>query len=346
LQHLRIDGSLGEGGGQILRSAVSFSAIIGLPVEVVNIRAGRPNPGLRPQHLSAVKAVADLFSAKVENLKIGSDWIRFAPTRFSGASARIDIGTAGSIPMVLLTVIPAVSLSGTGVDIEIAGGTDVKASPTIDYLRHVVAAAFRIIGIRFDIEVIKRGYYPKGGGLVRAEISSCKSPETVDLLNIRSLEPKVASVCSSLPKHVAERQISSALIWLEKSGVKCNSYSASFESSLSPGSSALVYSVSDFGPYIGGDSIGEIGKRAEDVGQEAAQRFLESHLAGMAVDPFLSDMLVIPLALSRGRSRFRVDRVTAHLETNLVVASKMVGCSYKINRAEKGYIVEIEGARI
>jgi RNA 3'-terminal phosphate cyclase (ATP) len=334
---IKIDGSQGEGGGQILRTAISLSAITGGPVEVTGIRAGRPNPGLRPQHASAVKAVADLFHADVENLQVGSEWVRFSPKKFEGGEAKVDVGTAGSISLLLMTVIPAVALSNNSLQIEVIGGTDVRASPTTDYLRHVVAPAYRSIGIKFDIEVLKRGYYPKGGGVVRASIEACKSPGTMELLNARATEPKIASVCGQLPKHVAERQISSALLALEKKGVRCNNYSASFESSLSPGTSILVYSASDFGPFVGGDSIGELGKRAEVVGAEAAERYLRGSAA--PVDPFLADMLVLPLALAKGRSRYRSAEVTEHLRTNLQVASQMTGCKYSIDQD----IVTIEG---
>jgi RNA 3'-terminal phosphate cyclase (ATP) len=169
LHFITIDGSYDEGGEQIVRSAVSQSAITGKPIQIVNIRAKRDNPGLHAQHLSAVKAVADLFHAKAENLKVGADWIRFMPSNYSPSHSdscfldnntyslninssspdtfeygmtNIDIGTAGSIPLVLLTIIPAISLSGINHSLQIIGGTDVRYSLTIDYLRYVVRELF------------------------------------------------------------------------------------------------------------------------------------------------------------------------------------------------------------
>jgi RNA 3'-terminal phosphate cyclase (ATP) len=341
---LKIDGSQGEGGGQILRTSVTLSAITGTPVEITSIRSRRPNPGLRPSHLAAIKILADLFQAKTENLKVGADWVRFEPSgRFEGGTQKVDIGTAGSIPLTLMAVVPAVSLSDNELEIEITGGTDVKASPTIDYVRYVVAEVFRSIGIKFSVDVVRRGYYPKGGGIARAVIKPCKSPSPSEFLNGRYVEPKITSVCSELPKHVAERQIAAALVALEKVGIKCGTYSASYESALSPGTSIVVYSVSDFGgPYIGGDSIGEIGKRAEVVGQEAADRFTESTIAGAAIDPFLADMLVLPLCIAKGRSAYRTARATEHLRTNLQVAGALTGCKSEIRPAESGHLVTIE----
>ena len=341
---IKIDGSQGEGGGQILRTAISLSAITGRPIEVSNIRANRTNPGLRPQHMAGIRIIADLFHAKSENLKVGAEWIRFSPSdKFEGGSIKFDIGTAGSIPLILMTVVPAVSLSNNSLQIEVTGGTDVKASPTIDYIKHIVAKSYLSIGPKFSVDVLKRGYYPKGGGIVQCTIKPCKTPGTIELLATEYLEPKIISVCSQLPIHVAKRQISSALIALEKKDIRCSNYTASIETSISPGSSILVYSASDFGLYVGGDSIGELGKRAEAVGNEAAMRFLDSTLAQATVDPFLADMLVLPLALSKGRSRYRVGRVTQHLLTNLHVVSQMIGCKYSIEQQGGSYIVMIEG---
>ena len=345
---VKIDGSQGEGGGQILRTAISLSAITGKPIEVSNIRANRTNPGLRPQHMAGIRIIADLFHAKSENLKVGAEWIRFSPSdKFEGGSIKFDIGTAGSIPLILMTVVPAVSLSNNSLQIEVTGGTDVKASPTIDYIKHIVAKSYLSIGPKFSVDVLKRGYYPKGGGVVRCTIKPCKTPGTIELLATEYLEPKIISVCSQLPIHVAKRQISSALIALEKKDIRCSNYTASIETSISPGSSILVYSASDFGLYVGGDSIGELGKRAEAVGTEAAMRFLDSTLAQATVDPFLADMLVLPLALSKGRSRYRVGRVTQHLLTNLHVVSQVIGCKYSIEQEQQqqggSYIVMIEG---
>jgi RNA 3'-terminal phosphate cyclase (ATP) len=341
---VRIDGSEGEGGGQILRTAISLSAITGKPVEVINIRANRVNPGLRPQHIAGIKIIAELFHGQFDNLKVGAEWIRFSPSdRFEGGSVKFDIGTAGSIPLTLMTVVPAVSLSNNSLQIEITGGTDVKASPTIDYIKHVVAKSYLSIGLKFSVDVLKRGYYPNGGGIVQSTINPCRRPNTIEFLASRHIEPKIISVCSQLPVHVAKRQVSSALVALEKKDIRCSNYTASIESANSPGSSILVYCASDQGMYVGGDSIGELGKRAESVGLEAAERFFESILAQATIDPFLADMLIVPLALSKGRSRYRIARVTSHLLTNLRVVSDIIGCKYNIHNHGENNIVMIEG---
>ncbi|MGH9922035.1 MAG: RNA 3'-terminal phosphate cyclase, partial [Nitrososphaerales archaeon] len=145
MDFIRIDGSYGEGGGQILRTSIALSAITNKPVEVFNIRAKRDNNGLRPQHATAIKAVASLCDADVENLNIGSSMIRFSPKEMHGGSMKMDVGTAGSITMILQAIIPAVSLAGKRADIELVGGTDVRWSPTFDYMRYVVRAAYKML---------------------------------------------------------------------------------------------------------------------------------------------------------------------------------------------------------
>jgi RNA 3'-terminal phosphate cyclase (ATP) len=343
---IEIDGSYGEGGGQILRTSISLSAITGKAVQIRNIRANRDKPGLRPQHMVAVRVLADLFQAKVENLRLGAEWIRFSPEpdKFDGSITRVDIGTAGSITMVLQTVIPSVALAGKSLNIRIIGGTDVRMSPTTDYIRYILHAAYQRLGIEFNIEVLKRGYYPKGGGIIDAKVNACSRPGSLDMLNSRRIDPKITSVCCCLPKEVSERQISSAILKLEKNEVRCNNYSSSFESSASPGSSILVYSESNFGPYIGGDSIGERGKRSEKIGEEASARFLDNYQADVPIDFFLADMLLVPLSLAQGKSRYRVGKVTEHLKTNLRIVSQIAACKYHILPAEKSHIITIEGA--
>ena len=366
---LTIDGSHGEGGGQIVRTAVTLSAIAGKPIRIINIRAKRQIPGLHPQHVAAVKAVADLFCANTENLRAGADWIKFIPTsseagNFEYGVTKIDIGTAGSIPLVLLTIIPAISISGKSHSLQVIGGTDVRFSPTIDYLRYVVREAYGSLGIRFSLDVCRRGYYPTGGGIADVEISAY-NPSSDKPLNLAEgtinditekeasvspLEVRIANVCCKLPRHVAERQISSAISTLEKNGVNISNPQTHTEMSLSPGTSILIYGASRNNHdcrYIGGDSIGERGKRAESVGIEASQKFLQAYLQHAQVDSFLADMLVVPLGLIKVDSRFRVAKVTEHLKTNLYIASQIVpGFRYHIESAAErqraGYIVTIE----
>lgn len=344
---LKIDGSFGEGGGQILRSAISLSVLLKKPVEIFNIRSKRPNPGLRPQHIHSVRALTRIFNAKVENLSIGNKSIKFIPNTHNNdldiSDIDIDIGTAGSISMILQTIIPSVSLSKKKMKIKIIGGTDVMASPTIDYMKYVVSEMYKSIGINFTIDIVRRGYYPKGGGIVYVEISPCNNLGLINLIKPRISEPRIVGVCSRLPRNVLDRQVSTALLYLEKNGYRCNHYIASVENSLSPGSSLLVYTKSDIGQYIGGDAVGQKNKTAEEVGKEAVSKFLSNYNKKVPIDHYLADMIVIPACLAKGNSKFMTGRITEHLKTNLYIVSKMMDCKYSITPIKENYIVNIDG---
>lgn len=339
-----IDGAYGEGGGQILRSAVALSAITNTPIEIRNIRAKRDKPGLRPQHVASIDILAKLSNAEVYNLSIGSDNIRFIPKRINGGKIKFDIGSAGSIPLLLQTVIPAISLSSNHAELELIGGTDVKWSPTIDYVRFVYREAYKSIGIEFDLDVIRRGYYPKGGGIVRCIIKPAKLRSIQFTSKVR--EPKMISVCSMLPKHVAERQIAAALARLEREHIGCSSCTISIEQASSPGSSILVYSINEYGGFIGGDSIGERGKSAESIGYNAAENFLKPYTSNASIDKHLADMLILPLSLCDDTSLFIVDEITMHLETNLYIVKQITGCDYTIKKDGSNYLVTINPNRV
>ncbi|MAH21237.1 RNA 3'-phosphate cyclase [Candidatus Bathyarchaeota archaeon] len=327
---IEVDGSVGEGGGQVLRTAVTMSAILGVPVHVNNIRFGRNPPGLRNQHISAIKCVAMLCNANVENLHIGSNSISFFPKNIESAEIKLDVGTAGSITLVLQSAIPVATYADKDVKLEIVGGTDVNWSPTADYFERIVRPAYRGLGISFEMEIVRRGYYPQGCGIMRIVVH----PSRIHTINLNSTikpEPKVISVCSQLPKAVAERQLSSAADYLRDQGMEVGSSVVQVSEANSPGSSILVYnSTNENGPFIGTDALGEKGKLAEQVGFEAGASFAREYKTGANVDSHLGDMLVTPLSLAKGISSYKVPFITPHLVTNLYVASLLSGSRYRI----------------
>ncbi|MEJ2260163.1 MAG: RNA 3'-terminal phosphate cyclase, partial [Nitrosopumilaceae archaeon] len=170
MEFLEIDGSFGEGGGQIVRTAITLSCILHKPVIVKNIRKGRKNPGLKPQHLMALKILRKICDAKIENLKVGSTSLQFSPNKVKSIELNEDVGTAGSIPLIFQVLIPLVAISKKRLKLSIKGGTDVLWSPTIDYTRFILKDVYSRMGINFSINVIKRGYYPRGGGLIKLEV--------------------------------------------------------------------------------------------------------------------------------------------------------------------------------
>jgi RNA 3'-phosphate cyclase len=337
-----VDGSYGEGGGQILRTAAAFSVVTGVPVHLTNIRAGRDRPGLRPQHVSALRVLAAISGGSLKGADLGSPEVLFAPGRPREEKVRIDMGTAASITLALQAIIPAASLSGSALEVELVGGTDVPWSPTLDYLVGVVGPALASVGIRFSIEVLRRGYYPRGGGRVKCEIEGCVRPSPLELPPVSGVPaPFAASVCGALPAHVANRQKEAAESELVALGFAPGAGSAVSLDADSPGSSVLVSSIGE-SVFIGGDAIGAKGVRAEEVGRSAARRFVEAAASGAATDGFLADSLAPLLAFASSPSRLSVDKVTPHLETSMHVASLFTGCAYRFERLERLSMVYVE----
>lgn len=325
-----IDGSMGEGGGQILRTAVALSTILGVPVRIYNIRAKRKNPGLRPQHLTAVKAVAQLSGAKVEGARVGSMELTFTPGRIRGGSYRFDVGTAGSVSLVLQALLPVLAYAPEPVDLTITGGTDVPMAPTIDYIRYVLSWFLGVVGYGVNIEVKRRGHYPRGGGIVRVRVNNppggfkpFKIVERGRLLGVRGVSHAVR-----LPRHVAERQARAAAEVLKKelgvdASIELEWYEPGKDPHLGPGSGILVYAVFQ-GSVMGGDALGARGKRAEVVGREAAMKLVEDIKTGAALDRHLSDMVIVYAALAEGVSEFTGANLTMHAWTVLKLIELMV----------------------
>ena len=345
-----IDGSMGEGGGQILRTAVALAAIAGKKLKIINIRAKRNPPGLRPQHLTAVRAVAILSRGRLKGDKVGSMTLEFEPGTIKGGVYRFDVGTAGSIPLVLQALLPVAAYADGPVRVTVTGGTDVAKAPTIDYVREVLLSLLAMVGYTVRIEVRRRGHYPRGGGVVVAEIPS--PPQGFkgrDFLYAGKLRlVKIRSHAVRLPRHVAERQAKSAAHLVErelrvKPEVELETYPPGRDPHLGPGSGVLVWAIFDE-TVMGGDSIGERGKPAERVGMEAARSLLEDVKTGAALDRHASDMMPLYLALAGGPYKLRGARLTSHAATLLELLKLILdGFDYKIleGALERPFLVEL-----
>lgn len=336
MEPLKIDGSYGEGGGQIIRTAVTLSSITGIPVEIENIRKGRDVPGLRPQHITGIKILAKICNAKVDGLHVGSTRVRFFPSKINDVTLNENVGTAGSIPLILQVIIPAVSILRKNLKLSIIGGTDVMWSPTSNYTKFVLKEAYSRMGINFSIDIKKRGYYPRGGGLVDVQVLPNEKIKSISLLERSTKKIKILCSYSMISKESIENEVNDAKKVLENNGLSCN-YEIKEESALDKGCSLLAFAHDD-SSVIGSDAI--YNKDMKGIGHIVATRFLESNLG---VDDFLSDMLVIPLALTNETSVFRVNKITKHLETNLFVTSKITNCKYGIGKLDDGFEVRIKG---
>ena len=336
MELIKIDGAFGEGGGQIVRSAVTLSCLTQKPVEIDNIRKNRKVPGLRPQHLTGIRILSKICNAKVEGLSVGSTKIKFSPSKIIDAQLKEDVGTAGSIPLILQILIPTISISKKRLKMTITGGTDVLWSPTSDYTKFVLREAYARLGINFSMDVKKRGYYPRGGGIVDVEIFPREKITSVSLLKRTSKSVNFLCTHSGISSRLIEQEVDEAKNILTNSGFDCN-YQINEESAHDKGCSFLVY-THDENCIMGSDAINS--KDMNGIGRFVATRFLESNLG---VDQFLSDMLVIPMCLTDGESVFRVNQITKHLETNLFVTTEILNCKYGIGKIENGFEVRIVG---
>lgn len=344
-----VDGSMGEGGGQILRSAITISTLIGKPMEIINIRSNRKDPGLKQQHVSTIQLLSRLFNISIENVTVGASRIKYKAHKNVEIGSEnnnlvIDIGTAGSIPLLLQTIIPVVAIFQKNLTLRIQGGTDVKYSPTIDYIRYLLRDILSRIGITFSINVIRRGFYPNGQGIVDVQIKKTSELHTIEFCNFKDTQPAIMSIAGKLPRHVPDRQIEHAITTLEKKGIKPIKHISIIETSVSPGSSILVYSTSESGIYLGADYIGEKGIKAETIGHNAAKRFIADYESRACIDQFLADMLVLPLSFVKGESKYKISKITNHLLTNLELIKHINGLNYNIDKiAQKEFIVSIRG---
>ena len=328
---IEIDGSYGEGGGQILRTAVSLSALTMKPIRITNIRAGRPKPGLKRQHIAGIEVTGKIVDAEIRGLDVGSAVVEFVPRERHGGKISYDVGTAGSISLVLQAALPPAVLSREPISFRLRGGTDVKWSPPVDYLHNVFAHTLERLGPRIEIQQKKRGHYPRGGGVVTCDVSpvgGIKSLEEVQLGNIGSVEG--VSHCVRLPGHIAERQATTAKeLILEHLGIESDivreSYRKDDDPHLGPGSGIVIWAESEKGMRIGADALGERGKSAEHVGSDAVSQLVAEVKTGMATDSHLCDMLIPYLAIANGSSKIGVTQITSHLTTNIWAVEQILG---------------------
>jgi len=335
---LVIDGSYGEGGGQILRVALALSCILGVDIKVERIRAKRDNPGLRPQHLTAVKAVSELCHAEVEGLNVGSQSLVFKPGSIRGGLFKFNIGTAGSITLVLQTLLPVMAFSHSPVEVELIGGTDVPWSPPIDYVRYVLLPHLSKLGYEVNLTLVRRGHYPKGGGLVKVRTVNQPRGFNAIVLDRRGDVSliKVFSHCVKLPKDVAVRQANAAEKTLKDAGIKAplevnlEFYEPNKDPHLGPGSGVVL--VAHAGDAIlGSDALGAKGKRAEVVGSEAAEKLIKDLNTNAALDTHMSDNILIYLSLSKGKSVITGAELSTHAQTALWVIKQFIDVEYVIS---------------
>ncbi len=330
---LTIDGSYGEGGGQVLRTSLALAAITGQAVHIVNIRAGRRKPGLAPQHLTGVRAAAKVCAAEVEGARLRATELVFVPGSTPQAGRyTFDVaqaakgGSAGAVSLILQTVLLPLALAEGPSQVTLRGGTHVAWSPPFDYLKRVYLPTLARVGVQAKVNIQKWGWYPIGGGEVEAWVEGRGPRAALAGLDLRQrgglLRVRGVSASSNLPKHIRARQERAALQALRSNGVNAR---IDVVDAPSKGQGTVVFLWAEFeNVSAGSTSLGARGKPAERVAEEAADELLAYLHGDAALDRHLADQLVLPLALAGGPSRFTTEEVTRHLLTNAWVVNQFL----------------------
>jgi RNA 3'-terminal phosphate cyclase (ATP) len=328
---------MGEGGGQILRVSTALSAILGKPIRIRNIRVKRSPPGLRPQHKTAVEALTRMSNASVEGSQVGSTSLTFAPKALEGGQYVFDTGTAGSVSLVLQSLIPVMAFTQAKSRVEVRGGTNNPFAPAVDYLEEVLLPAVSCMGLNASIHLVKRGFYPRGGGVVVAEVEPINKLQPITLTEFTGVKDiSGLSYSSRLPCHIVERMARSArrklaaasytnvemrLECLQPKDKKC---------AVNPGTGILLYAKLRPRGVLGSDSLGKRGRPAEKVGYAAASALIKQLATRSPVDKFLGDQIIMYMALASGASTIRVSELTLHTTTCMAVSMLVAGSRFTV----------------
>ena len=335
---IEIDGSYGEAGGQILRTSLGFSSITGKPIRVFNIRKGRRNPGLAPQHLTTIKAVSEVTGGELRGAEPGSPEIEFYPGPLKGGFFKFDVGTAGAISLVLQALMIPAFLPRQGLTVEIKGGTFVNWSPSIGYLENITLGILRKLNFKGEIIIKRHGFYPKGGGEVLAKFSKADLSPISFLERGKLLEIKGEAIASSDLKkaRVAERMASQAKKELEHELKISPDIEVKYVESFGSGGGINLYAYYE-NSITGASAICERGKPSEKVALEACESFIKTHASGSPIDEHMEDQILpfMALAADKGESAVKIPYLTKHARTNIWVIEKFLPVKFEIDEGNK-----------
>ena len=333
-QIIKIDGSYGEGGGQILRSTLTLAAILGKPIHITNIRAGRKKPGLQPQHLTGVRAVAEICNGKLEGDELLSTEIKFTPGEIKSGNYEFDVmkvrSSAGSTGMIFQQAAPVLAFAKEKSNLTLRGGTHVPWAPPIDYLAKVFLPTLFDMGFHAKIETINWGWYPMGQGEVKAEIHPFKDSLSPILLNERGQLKRISGVSAvcHLPMSIAERQKDQGY-----GKLRDKKFRSDIELLSVPGlgQGTFFFIMAEFENALAGfSSLGKRGKPAEEVADDAVNEFLTYYKTEAAIEKHLGDQLILYMALAKGKSSFTVSEISSHILTNIWAVEQFLPVKFEV----------------
>lgn len=341
-----IDGSSGEGGGQILRTSLSLAAITGKSISIYNIRAKRKNPGLSAQHLTSVRAAAAICHAEVRGDTFGSMMLEFIPGAATEAgNYTFDVsqarqgGSAGAVTLVLQTILLPLLLASGDSQVTLRGGTHVAFSPSLTYIEQVYLPMLQRMGVKAEVKLSAWGWYPQGGGEVQLRLSGGKKPRGINLLERGDLKQvRGLAVVTQLAANIPQRMANRAENLLREAGLK-SSIQALREKGVAPG--AGLFLTAEYENSLAGFSgLGRLRVSAEKVAELACEEFLKFHQTNAPVDEHLADQLLLPAALASEKSEYRVAEVSLHLTTNAAVIEQFEVARVMVDEGENRVVVE------
>ena len=336
---LTIDGSMGEGGGQVLRSALGLSLVTGTPFRIENIRHKRKKPGLMRQHLTAVQAAAQVGGAEVRGDRIGSSELWFEPAGVTAGDYEFAIGTAGSTSLVLQAILPGLLVADGSSQVTIEGGTHNPYAPPFEFLVRSFAPVLARMGACLELEMVRPGFYPAGGGCIRARVEPVAGAEAWRPLQLEErgavVRRRAIAQIANLPRSVAEREL--RVIGRKLGFVADELEVCELAESRGPGNLVtIVYECEHVTEVFTG--FGELGKPAERVATDAVHAFKSHVKLDVPVGRYLADQLLIPFAMARGGS-FRTAPLSRHTRTNLAVVSRFLPLSIAADTSSRAPVV-------
>jgi RNA 3'-terminal phosphate cyclase (ATP) len=326
---IEIDGSKKSGSGTLVRLAVALCSLTNQPMRIVRIREKREKPGLRPQHLKAVEACAQLSSGRLEGAEIGSRELVYYPGKSIGNGVfHWDIGTAGSATMMAFTLIPLVLFAGGGSQFTIRGGLFQDFAPSALHMKNVLLPLLRQMGAEVELKIVRPGYTPKGNGELSVWVESANAPlrpfEKVQRGEIRKIQG--VSLASHLEREsVARRMAETSCKLLAREGCSPQIEIVEDDTAVQKGAALLLWAETEGGCLLGFDMAGKLGRSSEVIAQSVVEGLLADIATGAAVDRFAADQLIVFAGLASGQSRYMVPRLTDHIESNLWLIEKILG---------------------
>jgi len=301
-----------------------------------NIRAGRPKPGLRAQHLSGILALSHICNGKTTSAELNSTEISFSPGTVSAGAFSFDVGTAGAVTLVAQTLLPVLFFAPKPTTVVVRGGTHVPFAPTFDYFSHAFLPSLAPLGAFASAALSRYGWYPNGGGEIILSVQPCNQLTGTEFLKSPNIQSIAGLSCASnLPTHVAERQADAARATFPQAEIQMETTTAAC-----PGSAITLWVKPADGPRMGASALGKPGKSAETVGAEAALALQKELASRAAVDCRLADQLMVFMALATGRSKLRTSQITSHVRTNAWLLEQFTGKKVLIDAVENTIVID------